>query len=41
MIEYQEVKADHMTFVLGKDMSYFDRVVNLIDRYNRMNEDQR
>ena len=41
VVEYQEVEADHMTFVLGKDMSYFDRVVDLVDRYNRMDEGRR
>lgn len=30
-----------MTFVLGKDMSYFERVIDLCNRYNRMGENKR
>lgn len=41
VIEYQEVPADHMTFVLGKDMSYFERVIDLLNRYNKMGEGKR
>lgn len=41
IIEYQEIKADHMTFVLGKDMSYFERVIDLINRHNQMDVNMR
>lgn len=40
-ILYQEVQADHMTFVLGKDMSYFERVLDLLNRHNGKMEGER
>ena len=33
--EYNELEADHMSFLLGKDMSYFKKVLNLCDTYNK------
>ena len=30
VIEHNEINADHLTFIIGKDMTYFDRVLELI-----------
>ena len=34
VISYQEVEYDHLSFLIGKDMSYFDDVLSLIQKYN-------
>ena len=31
---YEEVKAGHSTFMVGKDMYYFKNVLDLVERYN-------
>ena len=31
---YEEVKAGHATFMVGKDMYYFNNVLKLIDQHN-------
>lgn len=37
LIDYFEVpEFDHMTFLLGKDMSYFNSVLELVNQYNKM-----
>jgi hypothetical protein len=39
LVDYSEVPdADHMTFLLGKDLSYFTKVIDLVDAYNRRDE---
>lgn len=32
---YEEVKAGHATFMVGKDMYYFNNVIKLIEEYNQ------
>ena len=34
VVHYQEVKAGHATFLVGKDMSYFGDVMGLLQKYN-------
>ena len=34
LVHYEEVKAGHATFMVGKDMYYFNNVIKLIDQYN-------
>jgi hypothetical protein len=34
LIHYEEVEAGHSTFMIGKDMGYFQNVFNLLDIYN-------
>ena len=34
MIHYQELPFDHLSFLLADDMSYFDTVLDTIQRYN-------
>ncbi len=34
MIEHNEIEADHISFLVGKDMSYFDRVKEVLDLYS-------
>jgi CHAD domain-containing protein len=34
MVHYQEVDAGHSTFMIGKDMTYFDQVMDLVHQYN-------
>ena len=31
---YQEIKGGHASFMVGKDMSYFENVIQLIKKYN-------
>ena len=31
VIEQNEVEADHISFLVGKDMSYFERVKEVLD----------
>jgi hypothetical protein len=31
VIEHNEVEADHLSFLVGKDMSYFERVKEVLD----------
>lgn len=31
---YEEVEAGHASFLIGKDMSYFDNVMKLVSKYN-------
>ena len=39
LVYYEEIQASHASFVLGKDMSYFDRVVELAIYYNRPHDE--
>lgn len=39
VIEHNELLADHFTFLIGKDMSWFDRVNQLLDQYNPLPEE--
>lgn len=41
LIDYNEEDADHMTFVLGKNMTYFKRVLSLVDQFNKKSEYKR
>ena len=34
IVHYQELEAGHTTFMVGKDMSYLNKVVELIEKYN-------
>lgn len=34
LVHYQEVNAGHSTFMVAKDMSYFDDVMTLVKKYN-------
>lgn len=34
LIHYEEIKGGHATFLVGKDMSYFNTVMTLIKKYN-------
>ena len=34
VIEHNEINADHLTFFIGKDTTYFDRVLELIEKFN-------
>ena len=35
VIHYQEIKGGHVTYIIGKDMSYFtDDVMGLLAQYN-------
>ena len=35
VVDYREINGGHLTFMTGKDMSYFkDNVMNLIKKYN-------
>lgn len=40
LVHYQEFAAGHASFLIGKDMSYFDEVMTLIRKYNPLPEDQ-
>ena len=31
---YQEMPGGHITFMIGKDMSYFNNVTSLLSQYN-------
>jgi len=34
LVEYYEFNAGHASFMIGKDMSYFNRVIDLVQKYN-------
>lgn len=34
LVHYEEVKAGHATFMVGKDMYYFKNVLDLVKKYN-------
>ena len=35
LVHYEEINADHLSFTIGKDMSYFtEGVMGLLDRYH-------
>ena len=36
-IYYEELLGGHSTFMVGKNMSYFKKVINLLDNYNNQN----
>ena len=36
LVYYEEINASHASFVLGKDMSFFDRVLELSIYYNKL-----
>ena len=31
IVHYEEIEAGHMSFLAGKDMSYFERVLELLE----------
>ena len=39
LVYYNEHAAGHSTFMIGKDMSYFDNVKNLMHQYNPRQSD--
>ena len=34
VVYYEELEAGHSTFMVGKDMSYLKKVINLLKTYN-------
>ena len=34
LVHYEEMDAGHLTFIVGKDMSYVDRMITLMNKYN-------
>ena len=34
LVHYQEIDAGHVSFMVGKDMTYFEDVLNLLKIYN-------
>ena len=34
IVYYEEIHAGHLTFMVGKDMSYFDTVMELLEQYH-------
>ena len=38
VIEHNEVEADHISFLVGKDMSYFERVKEVLDQYSPLGQ---
>ena len=34
LVHYEEFDAGHASFIIGKDMSYFDRAMTLVNKYN-------
>jgi len=34
VVHYEEIHAGHLTFMVGKDMSYFDTVMELLEQYH-------
>jgi len=38
LVHYQEVDAGHSTFLIAKDMSYFNDVMDLVHTYNPLSE---
>ena len=34
VVHYEEIHAGHLTFMVGKDMSYFDTVMGLLEQYH-------
>jgi len=36
LVHYEEVKAGHSTFMVGKDMYYFKNVMELVHYYNNL-----
>jgi hypothetical protein len=34
LVHYEEIAAGHSTFMIGVDMSYFDRVLTLLATYS-------
>ena len=37
--EHIELDGDHFTFLIGKDMGWFDRVNQIMDQYNPLKND--
>ena len=35
IVHYEEIDASHASFLVGKDMSFFERVVELVEVYNK------
>lgn len=35
LVHYHEFDATHNSFMIGKDMSYFDQVKELVNKYNQ------
>jgi len=34
VIEHNEIEADHISFLVGKDMSYFEKVKDVLNTYS-------
>ena len=34
LVHYEEIQGGHATFIVGKDMTYFERAMGLIKKYN-------
>ena len=39
VIEHNELEGDHLTFLLSKDMSWYQRVNELLDNWNPLKEE--
>ena len=35
LVHYKEVYTDHLSFVLGKNMTYFQEVIQILDQYTK------
>jgi len=40
LVHYQEIPAGHSSFLIGKDMAYFDTVMNLVAEFNPLPQEQ-
>lgn len=38
LVDYHEGEGGHASFMVGRDMSYMDRVIKLVMRFNRVSE---
>ena len=39
VLEHNEIEGDHLTFLLSKDMTWFQRVNELLDEYNPLKDE--
>lgn len=37
VIKHEKLNFDHLSFLIGKDMTYMIEVLNLLDQYNPLN----
>ena len=41
VVEFRELQADHMSFLLGKNMTYFQEILRLCNNYNKLDQERR